>query len=410
MQTKILLTAGAATLMVIFAIIVIRRDSASVTPLIFSPTQVLASSWYDYKKTYIEPSSHRTIDPERGNSTTSEGQSYTMLRAVWQGDEPTFDASWQWTETNLQHPSDHLLSWLWGAKSDGTYGILTASNGQNSASDADTDTALALIFAYARWQDPNYMTSARAIIQDIWNKEVVMIQDKPYLAADDIEKVSPASTIVVNPSYFNPAAYHLFALVDSTHPWEALRSNAYAVLRDSSSDPLGSNTSSGLPPDWLMIDKKTGTIAAIPATDHDTSFGYDALRIPFRVALDAEWFHNPDATSVLKRFSFLSTAWASGSGLASAYRHDGSVSMPGESAAMYGGTLGYFMVQNPQVATDMYRQKLLSLYDANTGGWSPILSYYDNNWAWFGIALYNGQLPNLAADLPRTAFTGYSSL
>lgn len=410
MYTKLLLTASAAAFGLLIIILVIRRESGAIDPLTFSPTQVLASSWYDYKKTYLEPTTHRTIDPGRGRVTTSEGQSYTMLRAVWQGDEPTFDASWRWTQTNLQHASDHLFSWLWGARPDGTYGVVTASSGQNSASDADTDIALALVFAYARWQDPGYLASARAIIQDIWDKEVVMIRDKPYLAADDVEKISPAGGMVVNPSYFNPAAYHLFAFIDPAHSWEALRSNAYVVLEQSSTASLGASKSAGLPPDWIMIDKKTGSIAALPAEGHDTSFGFDALRIPFRIALDAEWFHNPDATATLRRFSFLSTQWNSRNGLAGAYGHDGSVVVPGQSAAMYGGTLGYFMVQDPQAATDIYHQKLLSLYDATTGGWSPALSYYGNNWAWFGIALYNGQLPNLAADLPRTAFTGYSSL
>lgn len=410
MNSNVLLYTGAGILLVILAMLAIRRDTAAVNPLIFSPTQVLASSWYDYKKTYIDPSSHRTVDPMRDNVTTSEGQSYTMLRAVWQGDEPTFDASWQWTQANLQHPSDHLFAWLWGTTSDGTHGILTAKGGQHAASDADTDIALALTFAYARWQDPAYLASARAIIQDIWDKEVVTIQGKPYLAANDIEKTSPANSIVVNPSYFNPAAYHLFALIDPGHAWDSLRSNSYAVIEASAAAKLDAKKAAGLPPDWIMIDKKTGAIAAVPMSGHDASFGFDALRIPFRIALDAEWFHNPDAVKALNRLSFLSSAWTSDGQLASSYAHDGSVALPAESAAMYGGTLGYFMTQDPQAAADIYRKKLLSLYDANTGGWSPILSYYDNSWAWFGIALYNRQLPNLAAGLPHTAFTGYSSL
>src|SRR3989344_1629933 len=37
--------------------------------------------------------------------------------------------------------------------------------------------------------------------------------------------------------------------------------------------------------------------------------------------------------------------------------------------------------------------------------WAMPLSYYADNWTWFGIALYNRQLPNLAAELPATAFS-----
>lgn len=373
-------------------------------PLIFSPMQVLASSWYNYKKLYVDADSYRTIDWQRGGVTTSEGQSYTMLRAVWQGDEQTFDAAWQWTLRNLAHEDDHLFSWIWGTRSDGSTGVLTEQQGQNSASDADTDIALALVFAYARWQDPSYLQEARLIINDIWEQEVIFIRGKPYLAANDIEKTSGSASIVVNPSYFNPAAYHLFAFIDRTHPWEELRTHSYAVLAESARLSVGTEDSAILPPDWILVNRKNAAITIGSSPPHTSSFGFDALRIPFRIALDAEWFHNPQATKALSDLAFLSSAWKKSGRLASTYSHSGKEELSVESAAMYGGTLGYFMVQDPEAATDIYRTKLVSRYDANTGGWSPSLSYYDNNWAWFGIALYNRQLPNLAARLPSTAF------
>ena len=120
----------------------------------FSPNTMLNALWQDYKKEYVENGTFRTIDRDRNNVTTSEGQSYTMLRAVWVGDKPTFDGAWGWTRTNLARPNDHLFSWLYGKKADGTYGILTDQGGNNTASDADSDIALALVMAYSRWQDP----------------------------------------------------------------------------------------------------------------------------------------------------------------------------------------------------------------------------------------------------------------
>jgi endo-1,4-beta-D-glucanase Y len=397
------------TLALIIALIGIYRFRSSETsPLVFSPTQVLSSSWYTYKKLYVDPNTFRTIDRQRADVTTSEGQSYTMLRAVWEGDESTFDGAWIWTKTNLARPSDHLFAWIWGTRSDGTGGVLTSQNGENSASDADTDVALSLIFAYARWQDPQYLTQARNILNDIWNNEVISIAGKPYLAADSVEKTSPSPTIVVNPSYLSPAAYHIFATADPTHPWEALRTNAYSILSQSASLALDSSKSSSLPPDWVLVNKKTGEMTAAPAGTADTAFGFDALRVPFRVALDQVWFHNPSATKFLKSMSYLGSAWNSSGALAASYSHDGTPLLSGQSAAMYGGTLGYFMASDPEAANRIYRSKLLSLYDATIGGWSPTLSYYDDNWAWFGVALYNGQLPNLAEGLPPSAFTQYS--
>lgn len=373
-------------------------------PLIFSPTQALAASWYNYKLLFVDPATKRTIDWQRGGVTTSEGQSYTMLRAVWQGDEPTFDASWRWTLDNLAHTNDHLFSWLWGTRADGTPGILTEQSGQNSASDADTDIALALVFAYARWQDPAYLEQARLIIRDIWEKEVVTIREKPYLAANDIEKTSSSPRVVLNPSYLHPAAYHIFAFIDPTHPWETLRKESYAVLNDSTKLSTRPGEQAVLPPDWILVDRKTGALVPGSAPSHTSSFGFDALRVPFRITLDAVWFHNPDAAATLRNLSYLSSAWHQKGQLAATYSHTGKEELQTESAAMYGGTLGYFMLNDPEAAATIYSKKLTALYDANTGGWVPSLSYYDNNWAWFGIALYNQQLPNLAASLPSTAF------
>jgi len=373
--------------------------------LVFSPLQVLSATWYGYKKAYVEPDTFRTIDRQRENVTTSEGQSYTMLRAVWQADQTTFDGAWQWTEKNLAHEDDHLFSWLWGKREDGTYGVLTDESGQNAASDADTDIALALLFAYARWQDPAYLADARLIISDIWEREVITIQGKPYLAANDIEKNAVKRSIIVNPSYFNPAAYHIFAEVDTEHPWEELRAQSYAVLEESMTVPLDAASTAHLPPDWIVVDKRSGDMAALTSEGHDTHYGFDALRIPFRVALDAEWFRNPDALRVLDKLAFLSAKWQEEGRLASMYAHDGSVLTAEESPAMYGGAMGYFVTNDPEAAVSIYNKKLVSLYDPHIATWAMPLSYYADNWTWFGIALYNRQLPNLAAELPATAFS-----
>jgi len=376
---------------------------------VFSPTEVLQSTWDRYKETYVD-STYRTIDPSRRAVTTSEGQSYTMLRAVWEDDKKTFDGAWQWTQTNLARPNDHLFSWLWGQRANGTYGVLTAQSGENTASDADSDIALALIFAYARWQDPRYLDAARLIIKDIWSKEVVEIAGQPYLAADNLEKNASSPWITVNPSYISPASYELFSKVDPTDNWMALRAQSYVLLEESVALPLGATSSAGLPPDWIRVSRTTGALlppvsSTTSVSTYDTNFGYDALRVPFRIALDWEWFRDPAALTLLGKFAFLSSAWEHSGRLASQYAHNGVTVNAAESASMYGGTIGYFMIADPKDANAVYQQKLLTLYDPGTDDWITPLSYYDANWAWFGIALYTGALPNLAQNLPQGTFS-----
>lgn len=386
--------------------IVVARFASSRGPLLFSPTEVLEASWYSYKRAYVSAEG-RTVDPSRGGVTTSEGQAYTMLRAVWVGDKSAFDDSWDWTRGHLERPDDHLFSWLWGPLQGGGYGIRTDMQGQTTASDADSDIALALVFAYARWQDPTYLDAARAVTGDLWDKEVIEINGVPYLASDDREKTAATSWIVVNPSYLSPASYHIFSFVDPAHDWEGLRRNSYVLLRASADRSFDGKGSARLPTDWLRIDRETGAILSTTTAAYDANFGFDAIRVPFRVALDERWFGNQEAARLLGDFHFLSASYAQKGALAAKYAHDGAPLSGAESAATYGATIGYFMSADPRGAARIFKRDLLALYDPTTGTWTTPLGYYGENWAWFGIALYTGALPNLAAGLPSSAFSQY---
>jgi endoglucanase len=381
------------------------RSPKSEVPIVFAPKQMLAATWLTYKQHYVEEDTYRTVDTTRDNITTSEGQSYTMLRAVWMGDKTTFDGAWRWTKEHLEHEEDALFAWKWGTRADGTEGVLFEESGNTSASDADVNIALALVFAYARWQDDEYLREARTLIDSIWEEEVLVVGGVPYLAANNLEKGSSSAWAVVNPSYLNPAAFRIFAQVDRTHAWDALADSSHDLLAQSMRSTLDTGTTKGLPPNWLELNKTTGAIRAVAGGDVDTRFGFDAMRVPLMLALDAVWFKSERADSTLKNLAFLTEEWRRHGTLASVYTHDGAVIDATETPAMYGGVIGYFMRAHPAHAAEVYTNKLLPLYNPGANTWRVPLSYYDDNLAWFGIALYNDALPNLAAELPKTAFT-----
>ncbi len=364
---------------------------------VFSKRNMLDSLWYYYKKESLEADTLRALDKDRNNITTSEGQSYTMLRAVWVDDRATFDDAWQWTKDNMQRDEDHLISWLFGEREDGTYGILENLNGHNTASDADVDIALALLFASRRWNDKNYFGDAVEIIRDIWKKEVVVIGGRPYLAANNVEKFETRkNTIVVNPSYFTPYAYRIFAVVDPTNNWSGLIDSGYGLIEENSLLSLDTGTSAGIPSDWIAVNKATGKISAITKpTDQTTNYSYDALRLPWRLSLDRLWFNEPRAKKALASLEFFNQEWSDRALLYTNYSHAGDAVELKESPAMYGGSIGYFMNKDPDIARDVYYRKLESLYNVDTFNWEQKLGYYDSNWAWFGIALYNDLLPQL---------------
>lgn len=363
------------------------RPGASI-PLVFSTRAMFSTIWDNYKTHYVEKDTFRTINLQQDNITTSEGQSYTLLRAVWMDDQTTFDGALKWSKDNLWRKEDKLFSWLFGRDADGKYRVLTEKGGYNSASDADVDIALALIFAYNRWHREQYRGDALSILKDIWEKEVVIINGIPYLTANNVEKFT-SEKVILNPSYFAPYAFRIFAQFDvgsTERDWIKLVDSSYDVL-----EKIGTP----LPPDWVTIDKTTGELAPSQTEGLTTNYGFDAMRVPWRIALDYQWNKEPRAKTYLDKLTFLGDEWGRKKKLSAIYTHSGQVVNDAEVPAMYATALGYFMTSDPEQAEEVYDTKLKSLYNPDTNSWKKLLSYYDDNWVWFGIGLYNNYLQPL---------------
>src|SRR5438034_429797 len=88
----------------------------------FSSYTLLSSSWEKYKTRFLNKDG-RIIDYQQSSVTTSEGQSYAMLRSVWIDDKDTFDLVWNWTKNDMKRPKDNLLGWRWGKEKNGKYGF-----------------------------------------------------------------------------------------------------------------------------------------------------------------------------------------------------------------------------------------------------------------------------------------------
>jgi endoglucanase len=352
----------------------------------FSPYTVLSSSWEKYKLAYMNKEG-RVIDYKQNSTTTSEGQSYALLRAVWLDDKTTFDLTWKWTKENLHRPSDHLFGWRWGLLGNNHYGFL-ANGGGNTASDADQDIAFALLLAGKRWRQTAYISDAIPIINDIWDQETVATANGRYLIAGNWAKTN--QVLVINPSYFAPYEWRLFATVDPDHNWLSLINPAYTLLENATLKPLDKNQSAGLPPDWLVYNLETNDFQNSGDNNLNTDYAFDAIRIPWRVAIDYLWYQEPLAYKYLSdNFSQLQKDYGQKQMIASAYTHDGKPILGSENPAMYATAIAYFMVSHPNEAASIYQAKLINNYSNDTNSFNPKLDYYSQNWLWFGIALYN---------------------
>jgi endoglucanase len=254
------------------------------------------------------------------------------------------------------------------------------------ASDAEGDAAFALLMAWKRWGDDVYLAQARLVLEALWAKGTVVAGGRRFLLAGD--RLCEGSTCRVNPSYAAPYAYRVFARHDPARPWHELVESAY-VLLETNADL----TATHLPSDWLLLDTKSGALRA--GGGSDPSYSYDALRVPWRIALDAALFGDARAARYLERaFPFLAEEWRRRNRLPAVIAPDGGARASHEAPEMLAGALPALRRIQPEVAEAMSQRLRGSLKD---GLWGDRQSYYLQNWAWLGTAVYEGRLAPLEA-------------
>lgn len=351
----------------------------------------LANTWQSYKTRFVSAEG-RTIDRGRHDVTTSEGQAYTLLRAVWIQDRATFERTWNWTKRNLQIRGDNLFVSLWGQNQAGNWEALDKSTN----SGADQDIALALILAVRYWPDTEnlYQAQAQLILNDLWQKAVITVGGKPYLTAGDWAAIQTQPTF--NPSYVAPYAYRIFASYDTNpaHNWKNLIETSFIMLYGCS----GLNEPSRLPPDWCAFEPASGTFRQPPASNGlSASYGYQAFRLYWRLGLDEQWNGKQDERSrAFVEWSSQGSNPLKNPDLARAAIYDkNGTSLAPEDSSTYAGTLALLTVAQPDVASSFYQKILATYHELDSGTyyyWDEPQNYYQQNWLWFGVALYNRSL------------------
>jgi len=327
----------------------------------------LSALWSFYKQTYIL--NGRVVSLDENGITTSEGQGYAMLRAVWSNDRATFNTVWAWTKQHLQVRDDKLFAWKWnGTMLDG-----------NSATDADTDIALALILAARRFDHPAFEQESLAIINSIWNQEMVHIGSRAYVTAGNWARYEDYATIHV--AYLAPYAYEIFASVDSHHPWAHAIESSYAILHwlyDEEALPV--------PPELIYLDTHSGQLTVRhPVTGASSSFSYDAFPIFWRVALDAAWFGRSEGPLRQKMLGFFQHEWKAHGEFVDRYSLKGLPLSSSEGLPLYATVHALAFQEQHDLARLLSEKKLAPLEAVAVGG--KRLPYYFQNWLWFGQAV-----------------------
>lgn len=331
---------------------------------------------YDFYKQKFMSSDGRIIDYDRNDITTSEGQSYMLLRSVIIGDKEIFNLVYQWTKNNLQR-DDKLFAWLWGKNSNGEYKILD----ENSASDADVDIAFTLILAYEKWGDLKYMEEAIPVINSIWNNETKRINSHLILMPG-VEQTS-SDKIEINPSYFSPYAFRYFQKYDDTHDWTCLIDSSYYYL-----DKVMNKTETGLPPNWFLIENEATGGQIVFENSERSDFSYDAIRVFIRVYLDYARTGEKRALPILEKSKFFIAKWNESKKFYTNYQMNGKLRNKEEFIGSMAVLIPVISMYDGVAATEMYKDKI-EPYFRNKQYWEAKHDYYGKNLLWFGCYLYN---------------------
>lgn len=342
---------------------------------------LLNESWNAYRQRFIQ-SDGRVIDREATGRSTSEGQAYAMLRAVFADDPESFALTLKWSENNLRRldankkPIDHLWTWQWGRDPAGNWGTLD----NNFASDADVDAITALILASRRWGRSEYLSLAQTKLIDLWKSSTIAANNQRYLLPGPLAAFQQGELLTLNPSYLAPYAFRLFAQVDVDRDWLSLVESSYQVLEQSAS-----LSAVGLPSDWVALNIKTGQYSRLDKSSAIVSrYGFDATRVWWRVSLDAVWFNEPNAKRYLQEhLSHMKTLWRSQQKIPAQLDLQGQPLVNYEATSQYGMLYAAFQVVDPAIAQQIYQQKLKPNYQ--NGFWDNDSAYYTQNLAWLGL-------------------------
>lgn len=342
-------------------------------PPIRHSTSFLSESWTAYVHHFIQEDG-RVIDHKGGGHSTSEGQTYAMLRAVWMRDRKTFDRTYQWSQGNLRGSTrqDKLLAWKWGHKEDNTWGILD----KNAASDADVLLAYALLLAAQRFQEPRYHTEALEVLADVWAHDTAEVAGRRYLLAGDWRPID--GPLPLNPSYLMPFALRAFSQADPQHNWNEVLETSYLVLETCRSKV-------GLPTDWCWLESTGRLWVQTDPAQKFSDFGFEAFRVYWNLAASALWDDDRRARTLLTKMGWLGDWWRIRRELPAVITVSGVPRETWRSLGMYGAFYPALSLEDSTQANLLFQKGIAPTY--KEGRWGEPNDYYVQNWVWFGLAL-----------------------
>jgi endoglucanase len=338
-----------------------------------SLTQALSDSWHHFKVRFME-NGCKVVSQTYGG-VISEGQSYAMLMAWRMNDRLTFEKTWQWTRTHMRRPNDALLAWQWGKKPDGTQGIVD----ENNATDADQDIAYVLVKAGNAWNRPDYVREGKALIQALWQVNVIKLTKRYYLTAGPWEGVRSNGMLHQPVGYFAPHVYRLFASMDPQHPWQQLLEDGYDWL-----EACSQLSPAGLPPNWcgIQFQDEKATWSDVQG-EGSRDFSYDGIRLFWRMAQDRD---HPEARAYTLRHQALNHFWEKNGAVPGGFNADGTPQWDTPTSYGRAALVAQWLVMSGHKDGNSYYQRVLASQYHTTGYWQKDDNYFLSAVVWLSLS------------------------
>ncbi len=360
-----------------------RRAAAALGILLFlaastsaqAPTEESAASlWQAYAGHFLSPDG-RVIDPQGGDRTTSEGQSYALFFALVNNDRARFDQLLAWTQTNLagEHLGARLPAWEWGKRKDGSWGQIDP----NSASDSDLWIAYDLIEAGRLWKAPKYAAMGRRMLPEIARRETATLSGFGPVLLPGEYGFHLQKSWILNPCYTPLFLLERLAKVDPAGPWIGIALKQPELVAQSSPG--------GFTMDWVSYTPGTGFAPSLEsAVKSEGALGsYDAIRVYLWAGMTSA--EQPARREMLKSLSGMSGYLAQHgappekvNALGVPLAGDGPV---GFSAAV----LPFLEALGDSADATRQMQRIESQLDEKTGLYGKVPTYYDQNLILFGV-------------------------
>ena len=315
----------------------------------------------------------RVVRYDQGGDSVSEGQAYGLLLAVAAHDAARFASVWTWEKDNLQEENG-LFAYHW---SNG------AVIGTGNATDADLDTAWALVLGATAFGQPTYRKEGLAVAAAILANETVVSGGRIELVAGPWARTAPYA---VDVSYFSPEAMATLAAASHDSRWTQLAANSQQLVEELQ----GGASTRYLPPDWALL-SASGSIAPSnpPSGGAPPSYGLDAERVPVWYAADCT-----ASGRALSANEWPIIGGLEGEGAYQAYSLTGAVQQP------YTNNLGLVAAAASAGAARQSSQGRSLLAQAQGGGNGT--TYYGDAWVALGSVLLTTDLLSPCPPTPAS--------